>query len=329
MSSFWNEIDGPIMALAPMEDVTDTVFREIIASVSEPGAVHLFMTEFISTDGMMHEVGRDRVIHRLYISDTERALLKEKNIKLVAQIWGNNPDNYSKAVKDITENMDFDGIDINMGCPVNKVVKKGCCSGLIETPELAKELVLAAKEATHLPVSVKTRTGIRQPVTEEWINHLLETKPAAITLPGRTQRQMSEGWASWEEISKAARCRDASGQDIPVVGNGDLTSYQEIVEKCEKYQVDGGMVGRGIFNNPWLFNSGPIEKTPKERMRLLWRHAQLFWETWGDRKNFQILRRFFKIYAANFHQSAALRSRLMSTRGMEDVEEILKEFDII
>ena len=157
--NFWDNLPKPIFSLAPMEDVTDTVFRLLIAQISSQDFIHLFMTEFTSTDGMCHPTARDKVIHRLYVCNEEKQILKKKGIRIVAQIWGNNPENYFKAVKNLTEEFCFDGIDINMGCPVAKVVKKGCCSALIDNPSLAKELIQAAQEATHLPISVKTRIG--------------------------------------------------------------------------------------------------------------------------------------------------------------------------
>ncbi|MBT8045774.1 MAG: tRNA-dihydrouridine synthase, partial [Pontiella sp.] len=121
--SFWNTIDRPIIALAPMEDVTDTVLRELLLGLADPDALHVVMTEFVSTDGLVHRKARKRVIHRLHITDSERALLKEKNVKIVAQIWGNTPENYQQVIKEIAEQMAVDGIDINMGCPVPKVVR--------------------------------------------------------------------------------------------------------------------------------------------------------------------------------------------------------------
>ena len=174
--NFWQNQTKPFYALAPMEDVTDTVFREIVAGISDPACLNLYMTEFVSTDGLCHDIARDRVIHRIIRKDSERKLHNKNGAKLVAQIWGNNPERYQQAIKEVLNDMDFDGIDINMGCPVPKVVKKGCCSGLIATPSLAKEIVLAAKEVSNVPVSVKTRIGVEEVVTEEWINHLLDVE---------------------------------------------------------------------------------------------------------------------------------------------------------
>gem|GEM_PF-6658772 len=125
MNNFWQEIKSPAFSLAPMEDVTDTVFREIVLGMAAPGKLHVVMTEFTSVEGMNHPKGRERVSERLIVNDSERELLKSKNVKLVAQIWGRNPEVYHTIAKHISENYDFDGLDINMGCPVKKVVKTG------------------------------------------------------------------------------------------------------------------------------------------------------------------------------------------------------------
>ncbi|HKJ79778.1 MAG TPA: tRNA-dihydrouridine synthase family protein, partial [Prolixibacteraceae bacterium] len=216
MNNFWQEIKKPVFSLAPMEDVSDTVFREIVMQLAAPKKLHIVFTEFTSVEGMNHPVGRSRVAERLIVSNSERQILKQKGIKLVAQIWGRNPEVYSEVTKYITDNYAFDGLDINMGCPVKKVFKTGSCSALIGEPNLAKEIILATKEATHLPVSVKTRTGIKQHQTEEWISQLLEVEPAAIILHGRTQRMQSEGEANWDEIAQAVKTRDQLKPGIPI-----------------------------------------------------------------------------------------------------------------
>lgn len=321
--NFWNTIDRPIIALAPMEDVTDTVLRELLLGVSDASALHVVMTEFVSTDGLLHKKGRPRVIHRLRITPDERKLLNEKGVKIVAQIWGNTPENYQKVVQEITETMDFDGIDINMGCPVSKVVARGCCSGLIGTPSLAKEIIYAAKEATHLPISVKTRIGLKTVTTEEWIGHVLETKPAALILHGRTQKQMTNCPADWNEIAKAARLRDQLKLDLPVLGNGDIQSLKEARAKTKEFGLDGAMIGRGIFNNPWLFMEEQRERSREERLAMLWKHTELFDRVWGDTKNFHILRRYYSIYSKGFPGAADFRARLMQTGSIAEVKKIL------
>lgn len=321
--SFWKKFNTPIIALAPMEDVTDTVLRELLLGLADPGALHVVMTEFVSTDGLVHPKARKRIIHRLRVTDEERKLLKEKNVRIVAQIWGNSPEHYQTVIKEIASEMEFDGIDINMGCPVPKVVRRGSCSGMIGNPSLAKEIILASKEASGLPVSVKTRIGLKSVTTEEWIGHVLETEPAALTIHGRTQKQMSDGPADWSEIAKAARLRDRLGLDLPILGNGDLQSLEEAREKCAQFGLDGAMIGRGIFKNPWLFMEEQRERTKEEKLDLLWKHTELFERVWGSTKNFHILRHYYSIYSKGFPGAAELRARLMQTESISDVSRTL------
>jgi len=255
----------------------------------------------------------------LHINESEKLLLKEKSVKLIAQIWGKDPEKYYKAAQFIANETNFDGIDINMGCPVKNVVKNGCCSALITQPELAKEIILATKEATDLPLSVKTRIGFRQVVTESWISHLLQLPIDALTIHGRIQKQMSEGVADWNEIAKAVKLRDELAPHIKIIGNGDVESYQEGIEKCERYGVDGVMIGRGIFKNPWFFNPDMIAVTMDEKLDLMKEHTRLFEATWERSKNFAILRRFFKIYTNGFREASTLRNALMTTANAEEV----------
>ncbi len=321
--NFWQNLKKPVFTLAPMEDVTDTVFREIVLETSNPAYLNVLFSEFMSTDGFCHEVGRPKVSHRLLVNESERKLLKEKGVKIVAQIWGKDPEKFYKATKAICEEYDFDGIDINMGCPVKKIVKQGGCSALIGMPRLAKEIIFATKEASSVPVSVKTRIGLSKVVTEEWISHLLDTSPAVITVHGRIQKQQSEGVADWNEVAKAVKLRNERGSDTLIHGNGDVMSIEDGLERADKYGVDGIMIGRGIFHNPWFFNLKQTEKTPDERLALLWRHASLFVETWGKDKNFAILKRFFKIYANGFYGAAQIRAQLMECNELEDVKRVL------
>jgi nifR3 family TIM-barrel protein len=324
MNNFWQEYKMPVFSLAPMEDVTDTVFREIVMGMAAPDKLYVVFTEFTSVEGMNHPVGRTRVSERLVVNETERDLLRKMNIKLVAQIWGRNPEIYRNIAKYITENYQFDGIDINMGCPVKKVVKQGACSALIGEPSLAKEIISATKEGTNLPVSIKTRTGIKKHQTEEWISQLIETKPAAIILHGRTQRMQSEGNADWNEIAKAVQLKNQLDPSIPLHGNGDVFSYADGLKKIEETGVNGVMIGRGIFQNPWFFNPEKTDISKEERIEKLLQHTRLFEQTWGGKKNFNILKRFYKIYLNSFDGAAKMRADLMEVKNFEEVYSYFK-----
>ncbi len=324
MNNFWQNTDKPIFSLAPMEDVTDTVFREVVMGMSLSGKLNVVFTEFTSVDGMNHPVGRTRVSERLIVTETERQMLKKLSIKLVAQIWGRNPEIYHYVAKLITEEYQFDGLDINMGCPVKKIIKQGACSALIGEPNLAKEIILATKEATHLPVSVKTRTGIKQHITEEWISELLETDPAAIILHGRTQGMQSDGEANWDEIAKAVQLKNRIKPHIPLHGNGDVYSYVQGLQRISETGVDGVMIGRGIFQNPWFFNPEKTEISKADRIEKLLIHTRLFELTWSGKKNFNILKRFYKIYLNSFEGAAKMRADLMEVKNFEEVYSYFK-----
>lgn len=325
MANFWELIPKPFFALAPMEDVTDTVFREIVAGMADPKYLRVLYTEFVSVDGLSHPVGKKKVSHRLQVNESERVLLKEKNIHLVAQIWGKNPELFHRTAREITNDYDFDGIDINMGCPVKKVVKNGCCSALIDQPSLAKEIILATMEGTNLPVSVKTRTGIRTHETERWITTIMETRPAAVVLHGRTQKQQSDGLASWDEIAKGAVIRNQVSPETVFVGNGDVSSVEQGAELAAIHGLDGIMVGRGIFHNPWIFQPGHPAPDKAEKLSRLLLHTQLFETTWGKGKNVNILKRFYKIYTHEFPDAAKIRVRLMEANSYEEIYSLLEK----
>ncbi|HAG16797.1 MAG TPA: dihydrouridine synthase [Bacteroidales bacterium] len=325
MPNFWNTLKNPSFMLAPMEDVTDTVFREIVLRLSKADNLQVLYTEFTNTDGLCHPIGREKVKSRLMVNQSERELLKAKDVKLVAQIWGNNPEKFYEATKYIDAHFEFDGIDINMGCPVKKVVKQGSCSALIKFPELAGEIIQATKQATQLPVSVKTRTGFTKHITEEWISFLLSQDPAAIILHTRTQKMQTDFPAEWEEMGKALEIRNECKPHIPIIGNGDIFSMKEAFRMHAQYPADGFMIGRGIFHNPWFFNP-TYQPTIEEKLDTLLLHSRLYVQTWGQDRNFQVLKRFFKIYINDFEGAAALRAHLMESNSLEEVEKCIVQF---
>ena len=135
---------------------------------------------------------------------------------------------------------------------------------------------------------------------------------------------MTVGPAKWDEIAKAARLRDQLGLDIPILGNGDILSLEEARNKCAEFKLDGAMIGRGIFNNPWLFMEEQRERTKEEKLEMLWKHTELFDRVWGNTKNFHILRRYYSIYSKGFHGAAELRAKLMQTESIEDVSRLIQ-----
>jgi len=309
MKNFWKQLPKPFSVLAPMEDVTDIVFRQVIEEIASPD---VFFTEFVNCEGLMSE-GRNAIIHRLDKSNN-------KQHPIVAQIWGINPSNYKEVAKMIRE-MGFDGIDINMGCPQKKIIKAGACASLINNPNLAKEIIQATKEgAKDIPVSVKTRIGFNKIKTEEWISFLLEQDIAALTVHLRTAKEMSKVDAHWDEMNKVVALRNKIAPETIIIGNGDVKDFQDIVSKNKQYGMEGGMIGRGIFTNSQAFSKEDvtIELTEKQRVDLCKKHITLFANQWGNTKKYDLLKKYYKIYIQGFDGAKDLRINLMNTKTYEE-----------
>ncbi len=315
MSNFWKKLKKPFTVLAPMENVTDFIFREIVTN--ELPKPDVMFTEFTNVDAL-NSNGFEKTIHRFKFSKRQKPI--------VAQIWGTKPENFFKSAK-IAKEMGFDGIDINMGCPVKAVVKIGACSALINNRPLVKEIINATKEgAINLPVSVKTRIGFKNIITDEWITYLLEQKLAAITIHGRTAKQMSDVPANWEEIKKAVEIKNKISPDTIVIGNGDIKNYTDTMDAHKKYGVDGVMVGRGIFSNPWVFEKESKSHTFEELKNVLIKHLKLCNKNYSEdiRFNYDVIKKFYKMYINNFEGAGKLRAELMATKTIDEALQILK-----
>ena len=314
MKFSWKTLKKPFFVLAPMEGAADTVFRQVVASCGKPD---VFVTEFTSVEGLLSK-GSKHVGRRLQFTETERPL--------IAQIWGTKPESFYKASL-IIQTMGFDGIDINMGCPVRDVVKHGACSGLIRTPNLAKEIIDATKRgAGELPVSVKTRIGFSEIQIDEWIGFVLEQKPAALTVHLRTTKEMSEVPAHWEEARRVTDLKNTISPDTILIGNGDIDSMADGKFNIKNSGMDGMMIGRGVFHNPYVFNESVDfhSMTKEEKVKLLISHLDLFTKTWGTTKNYSSLKRYYKIYIQSFDGAAEFRQKLMETETIEEAYKLLE-----
>lgn len=310
----------PFFILAPMDDVTDTVFREVVVKVAAPD---LLMTEFASTDGFMSEGGHSSVSRKLYVNQSESDL----GVPLIAQIWGATPQHYHDTAKALAASGRFAGIDINMGCPEKGIVKRGCCGGLIERPEVAAEIIAATKAgAGGLPVSVKTRIGLRSINTEKWITHLLKQDIAALTVHGRTVSEMSKVPAHWDEIAKAREIRDRIAPHTVIIGNGDVVNRADGETKAAESGVDGIMIGRGIFHDLLTFAKDKAALTQEESFSILHNHISLYARTWGTQKSFEPLKKFFKIYVNGFHGASERRQQLMETHSYDEALQIVEDW---
>lgn len=314
--NFWQELPRPFFVLAPMEDVTDVVFRHV---VTEAGRPDVFFTEFTNSVSYCHPEGRNSVRGRLTFTEDEQPM--------VAHIWGDEP-KYFREMSIGMAKEGFSGIDINMGCPVPNVAGNGRGSGLIKRPEVAAELIEAAK-AGGLPVSVKTRLGyLKVDEWKEWLTHLLKQDIANLSIHLRTKKEMSKVDAHWELIPEIVELRNEIAPHTLITINGDIPDRKTGLELAEKYGVDGVMIGRGIFHNPYAFEKEPREHSSKELLELFRIHLDLFdMYTVDEPRAFKPLRRFFKIYVKGIRGASDLRAQLMETETTNDVRALLDEFE--
>jgi nifR3 family TIM-barrel protein len=272
-------------------------------------------TEFVSTDGLCSR-GKENLLKHLIYDESERPI--------VAQIFGNKPEKFAETARLIVE-LGFDGIDINMGCPVRTIIKQESGSALIKTPQLARELIIATKEgAGDLPVSVKTRIGFNKIDIEQWVPALIESKPAALTFHLRTAKEMSKVDAHWEVAHEIARLGHDSG--ILVFGNGDVIDLNHAYELVESSGLDGIMLGRAIFGNPWLFDKSGTTVTKEMKLNAMVEHACLFDQLFAGSKNFLMMRKHLRAYAAGFDGAKELRVAFESVNTADEVAAIVAEF---
>lgn len=331
MDNIWNKLPHGFTILAPMEGVTDVIFRRVVAKAGRPD---LFFTEFTNVSSFASEKGRANALERLEVV--------ESDAPIVAQIWGKNPEHFAELAGAL-EGLGFAGLDINMGCPDRHVNAAGGGAAMIRTPELAVECLNQARRATKLPVSVKTRLGYTY-VDEyrTWLPTLLKEHPAALTVHLRTRKEMSKVPAHFELIPEIAGLRKAFSPETKLVINGDIKDLAQARELTVKYpQVDGWMIGRGVFENPYCFTEHQATRT--ELLNLLNYHLDLFdtkdaelklqraqaLSEGGDMEvrglAFEPLKRFFKVYLHSFPGASELRAKLMECKNTVEVRRILAE----
>ncbi len=318
MNNIYNQLKSPFTVLAPLDDVSDVVFREIISDCARPD---LFFTEFVNVDGLQ-SIGREKLVHKLWKTDGDDPI--------IAQIWGKTPDNYYKTAKELVK-MGFAGIDINMGCPDKAVIKNGCCVALINNRELAKEIIDATKAgaAGMLPVSVKTRLGFNE-IDLTWHEFLLNQNLDALYIHGRTKKELSLVPAQWDVINEIRVMRDKISPKTKIIGNGDIKNKAEALEYATKYKLDGIMIGRGIFSNPYAFGEDFKQweiKTSQDKVGLYKKHVELFTNTYkNNQRNFSVLKRFAKVYINNFDGANALRESIVVQKSLEDLSRALNNW---
>ncbi|MBQ6313734.1 tRNA-dihydrouridine synthase family protein [Candidatus Saccharibacteria bacterium] len=347
--NIWNELKKPFLILAPMEGVTDIMFRQVVAKAGRPD---LFFTEFTNVSSYASEKGRANALERLEVAPTDSPI--------IAQIWGKNPDHFRECAAAL-ESLGFSGIDLNFGCPDKHVNKAGGGAAMIKTPELAIECFKNAKESTNLPISVKTRLGWSSPDEyKTWLPILLKEHPAALTIHLRTRKEMSKVPAHFELIPEIINLRNKISPETKLIINGDIKTKAQTLKLHDKYpEIDGFMIGRGIFENPYCFTNHTPTKA--ELMELLKLHLDLYDErtkqvlrnlselrrdrrgaapvtTSGRdpvseklrlvRSSYEPLKHFFKIYINNFPGAKELRAKLMETHSINEARNILENSNL-
>jgi len=313
MTNFWNKLPKPFFALAPMEAVTDIVFRHVVASAAKPD---VFFTEFVNASSFCSKKGIISTRGRLAFTDDEQPI--------VVQIWGKKPEEFAIMSQALAK-MGFAGIDINMGCPDKSVVRNGSGSGLIRTPELAGKLIATAK-TSGLPVSVKTRLGdTKIDEWRDWLTFLFKQDIANLTIHLRTRKEMTKVPAHYELIPEIIQLRDEIAPKTLLTINGDVVNRQQGEELAKKYGVDGIMIGRGVFQNPFAFEKVATEHTNTELLDMLKTHLDLHdkYSTDETPRKFDPLKHFFKIYIRDFTGASELRDKLMHTKNTDEVRTIL------
>ncbi len=314
MQGFWGKLPRPFLIQAPMEDVTDAAFRRLIARTGRPDVM---FTEFTSADGLVlaPESGQRALRAKLMYAPEERPI--------VAQLFSSIPARMEAAAR-IVADLGFDGIDINMGCPDRSVEKSGCGAALIKHPEVARELIRAAKKS-GLPVSVKTRIGYNVDEIDTWIPELLSEKPANLTVHLRTRKEMSDVPAHWDVAARIVALRDRISPETLITGNGDVHSVADAQVKARETGVDGVMLGRAIYGNPWLYANRETPPTPDEKIAALIEHIQLFDELLGSISNYATMKKHFKAYISGWDGAKELRMRLMETTSAREALALFKD----
>ena len=293
-----------------MEGVTDIAFRQVVAKAARPDT---FFTEFTNVNSYNSDRGRHNALDRFQTLPSEKPI--------VAQIWGTKPEFFTETAQALKQ-LGFEAVDINMGCPDRHVVATGGGSGLICTPELAKEIIRATKMA-GLPTSVKTRLGYsRVEEWRDWLTNILTEHPDALTVHLRTKKEMSKVAAHYELVPEIVALKNELSPETVLIINGDIETPTD-GQKFINMGVDGIMIGRGVFHNPFCFEKTPREHSREELLDLMRYHLDLYDKY--ELAPYDPLKHFYKIYINNFPGASDLRAKLMETKSTAEAREVLQK----
>ena len=334
-----------VIALAPMADVTDCVFREMIAKYSNKKGPDIFWTEFVSADGL-NSVGAEHLKIDLKFN-------KKLERPIIAQIFSSKKENIINAIN-LVYKLGFDGVDLNMGCPDKTIEKQLSGSALIKHPAIAREIIEASKKVVDdfnnenkknfFSFSVKTRIGYNKIEYETWFPNILNYEPDIFSIHLRTRKEMSLVEAHWE-LSKEIvdfikEYCEKNNLKIPlIILNGDIKNVEEAREKMQISGCDGIMIGRGVFGTPWLFDEKEYNKRSEQnldtkkgkenilfRLKVLTEHTEKYEKVLGKYKSFNIMKKHYKAYVNGFDNAKDLRIELMNAKDAKEVKLISNKF---
>ncbi|MCD5384311.1 MAG: tRNA-dihydrouridine synthase [Candidatus Pacebacteria bacterium] len=325
--NFWQELSKeqkPFFCLAPMEDVTDVAFREMFAKFKHQSKALALFTEFTPSDGLAFgdEKAQKRLRAKLSYTEAQRPI--------VAQIYNSNPGRMEEAAR-LVQSLGFDGVDINMGCPVNAVVKQISGAALIKHPELAVSLMQAVREgAPNIPLSVKTRIGYSsKDDMVPWLTTILKECPEALTIHLRTRSQFSKVPADWSLMPGIIKLRDKLSPETVIIGNGDVQSVEHGKKLAGQYGCDGIMVGRAAFGTPDFFTQcprGPLGHQDHQ-IKMLIEHIELFDKLLlkPGHKGYHVMKKHYKAYINGWQGAKELRIKLMDTNNPQEAIKLLQK----
>ena len=313
--------DFPLL-LAPMEDVSDPPFR----SVCKENGADMMYTEFISSEGLIRDA--DKSVQKLDIYDSERPI--------GIQIFGDNIESMKEAAR-ISEKAKPEVLDINYGCPVKKVACRGAGAGILLDLDKMQKMTNEIVKQVKIPVTVKTRLGWDDKSIKivEVAERLQDVGIQALTIHGRTRKQMYKGVANWEYI---ADVKNNSRINIPIFGNGDIDSPEKAIEYKERYNVDGIMIGRAAIGNPWIFNeikhfmkNKTHKKSPSitDRINAVRKHIDFSIRWKGEKLGLIEMRRHYNNYFRGIDNFKPYRLKLVHSEKESSSLEILEEIDTV
>jgi len=313
MENFWKTLKKPIIGLAPMDGVTDEPMRQIQCSIVKPSVLY---TEFVSVEGFARKP--EAFQKTLFFQENERPI--------IVQLFGYTPELFYEAISQMKE-MNFDGIDINMGCPAKSVLQRGGGGALIGNYDLAGRIIEKSLEAIkeskkEISLSVKTRIGKDKIITREWISFLCGFPISEITVHGRLLKEGNSGEVNWEKIKVAGEI--AHNKEIVCLGNGGIKSFSEARQKTNNFGLDGVLIGQAALGNPWFFKENYVP-VKEDILQTIIGHSRLVNDFYPPER-FATVLKHLGWYPKGFPNCIKLKVELLKCKNLNQVIETVKKF---